>query len=30
MKVKGTLLVNEASGQIDKRHYARLIPGNGE
>ena len=30
MKVKWTLLVDEASGQIDKRHYARHIPGNGE
>ncbi len=30
MKVKWTLLVDEASGDLDKRHYARRIPGNGE
>ena len=30
MKVKWTLLVDEACGQVDKRHYARHIPGNGE
>ena len=26
MKVKWTLLVDEASGDLDKRHYARHIP----
>jgi len=30
MKVKWTLLVDDACGQVDKKHYARHIPGNGE
>ena len=30
MKVKWTLLVDEAHGGIDPKHYARSIPGNGE
>ena len=30
MKVKWTVLVDEASGHVDKKHYARHIPGNGE
>ena len=30
MKVKWTLLLDDACGQVDKKHYARHIPGNGE
>ena len=30
MKVKWTALVEEVSGGVDARHYARHIPGNGE
>ena len=30
MKVKWTLLVDDACGHIDPKHYARHIPGNGE
>ena len=30
MKVKWTLLVDEMRGSVDKKHYARHIPGNGE
>lgn len=30
MKVKWTLLLDEAKGGVDKKHYARHIPGNGE
>ena len=30
MKVKWTLLVDHACGHVDKKHYARHIPGNGE
>ena len=29
MKVKWTLLLDDACGQVDKKHYARHIPGNG-
>ena len=29
MKVKWTLLLDEASGTVDNKHYARHIPGNG-
>ena len=29
MKVKWTALVDEVSGGVDARHYARHIPGNG-
>lgn len=28
MKVKWSAVINEASGQVDKRHYSRHIPGN--
>ena len=30
MKVKWTLLLDDACGQVDNKHYARHIPGNGE
>ena len=30
MKVKWTLLIDELNGSVDKKHYARHIPGNGE
>ena len=30
MKVKWTLIVDEAHGGVDPKHYARGIPGNGE
>ena len=30
MKVKWTLLLDDACGHVDKKHYARHIPGNGE
>ena len=30
MKAKWTSLVDDASGKLDSRHYARHIPGNGE
>ena len=30
MKVKWTGLIDDFQGQIDSRHYARHIPGNGE
>ena len=30
MKVKWTLLLDDAKGEIDPKHYARHIPGNGE
>ena len=30
MKVKWTSIVDEMQGSIDKKHYARHIPGNGE
>ena len=30
MKVKWTLLLDDAKGGIDAKHYARHIPGNGE
>ena len=30
MKVKWTLLLDDAKGGIDPKHYARHIPGNGE
>ena len=30
MKVKWTALVDDASGGLDSKHYARHIPGNGE
>ena len=30
MKVKWTLLLDDACGQVDPKHYARHIPGNGE
>lgn len=29
MKVKWTLILDEAHGSVDKKHYARGIPGNG-
>ena len=29
MKVKWTLLLDEVSGTLDNKHYARHIPGNG-
>ena len=29
MKVKWTTLIDDASGGVDSRHYARHIPGNG-
>ena len=29
MKFKWTLLLDDACGQVDKKHYARHIPGNG-
>ena len=29
MKVKWTALIDDASGMVDSRHYARHIPGNG-
>ena len=29
MKVKWTLLLDDMQGNVDKRHYARHIPGNG-
>ena len=30
MKVKWTTLVDDLQGSIDKKHYARHIPGNGK
>ena len=30
MKVKWTSIVDEMQGSVDKKHYARHIPGNGE
>ena len=30
MKAKWTMLVDDLQGQIDDKHYARHIPGNGE
>ena len=30
MKVKWTSIVDEMQGSVDKRHYTRHIPGNGE
>ena len=30
MKVKWTLLIDDAKGGVDPKHYARHIPGNGE
>ena len=30
MKVKWTLLINDAKGGVGPKHYARHIPGNGE
>jgi len=30
MKVKWTLLIDDMNGSVDKKHYARHIPGNGE
>ena len=30
MKVKWTTLVDDLQGSVDKKHYARHIPGNGE
>lgn len=30
MKVKWTLLLDDACGTVDNKHYARHIPGNGE
>ena len=30
MKVQWTSLVDDARGNVDSRHYARHIPGNGE
>ena len=29
MKVKWTLLIDDMKGSVDKKHYARHIPGNG-
>ena len=30
MKVKWTSIIDEMQGSVDKKHYARHIPGNGE